>query len=115
MLVLGFLDRLLLGGSQLVYGVLFLPVCVVTAAWVRRGDLACAPIVVPIAFALGLLPVVEADGLGSRLMALFTALATQAGWLYGGTLLTGTIVIVRRLRMMAQRAAAARRRAPADS
>ncbi|MEV8553073.1 DUF6542 domain-containing protein [Streptomyces glaucescens] len=112
MLVLAFLDRLLFGASQLVYGVLFLPVCVLTAFWVRRGDLVSAPVVVPIAFLLGLLPLAGGDGLGARLMALFTALATQAGWLYGGTLLTGSIVTVRKLRLMARRAAAARVRPP---
>ncbi|MFD5715483.1 DUF6542 domain-containing protein [Streptomyces pharetrae] len=115
MLVLALLDRLLFGASQLVYGVLFLPVCVLTAFWVRRGDLVSAPIVVPIAFMLGLLPLAEGDGLGARLMALFTALATQAGWLYGGTLLTGSIVTVRKLRLMAQRATAARVRPPAGA
>jgi hypothetical protein len=115
MLVLALLDRLLFGASQLVYGVLFLPVCVLTAFWVRRGDLVSAPVVVPIAFMLGLLPLAEGDGLGARLMALFTALATQAGWLYGGTLLTGSIVTVRKLRLMAQRATAARVRPPAGA
>ncbi|QIJ64504.1 DUF6542 domain-containing protein [Streptomyces sp. JB150] len=110
MLTLGFLDRLLFGASPLVYGVLFLPVCVLTGLWVRRGDLVTAPVVVPIAFALGLFPITHADGFGSRLMALFTALATQAGWLYGGTLIVGSIVTVRKVRLMAQRAAVARRR-----
>jgi hypothetical protein len=112
MLALGFLDRLLFGASPLVYGVLFLPVCVLTAVWVRRGDLVSAPVVAPIAFAVGLLPLAHGDGAGSRLMALFTALATQAGWLYGGTLIAGSIVTVRKLRLMAQRAAGARRRPP---
>lgn len=110
MLALGFLDRLLFGASHLVYGVLFLPVCLLTGLWVRRGDLVTAPVVVPIAFALGLFPITHADGPGARLMALFTALATQAGWLYGGTLIAGSIVTVRKVRLMAQRASAARRR-----
>lgn len=44
-----------------------------------------APVVVPIAFAVGLLPMADGDGgTGGRLMGLVTALATQAGWLYGG-------------------------------
>lgn len=101
MFVLGCLDDLLLGGSLTVYGVLFLPVCVLTAAWVRKGDLVTAPVVVPIAFAVGLLPVADSSGgvLG-RLMGLVTALATQAGWLYGGTLIAGLIVTVRRIALM---------------
>ncbi|GAA3297136.1 hypothetical protein GCM10020295_28870 [Streptomyces cinereospinus] len=85
MLVLGCLDALLLGSSLLVYGLLFLPVCVLAAVWVRAADLVTVPVVVPIAFALGLVPVAPSgDGLSGRAVALFTALATQAGWLYGG-------------------------------
>jgi uncharacterized membrane protein YgcG len=96
MLVLGFLDRVLFGGSLTAYGVLFLPVCVLTALWIRPGDLLTAPVVAPIAFGTGLLPVVPGDGgLGGRLMALITALATQAGWLYGGTLVAWVLVAVR--------------------
>jgi hypothetical protein len=98
MLVLGFLDRVLFGGSLTAYGVLFLPVCVLTALWIRPGDLVTAPVVAPIAFGTGLLLVVPGDGgLGGRLMALITALATQAGWLYGGTLVAGVLVGVRAL------------------
>ncbi|WP_217241143.1 DUF6542 domain-containing protein [Streptomyces sp. AC555_RSS877] len=107
MLVLGCLDQLLFGASLTVYGVLFLPVCVLTAVWIRRGDLLTAPIVVPIAFAVGLVPVAETGGggVGGRLMGLFTALATQAGWLYGGTLIAGLIATVRKIRLMNRRAA----------
>ncbi|MCL7428547.1 DUF6542 domain-containing protein [Streptomyces sp. YS415] len=106
MLTLGGLVALLFGSSLTVYGVLFLPVCVLTAAWVRRADLVTAVIVVPIAFALGLVPVADGgDGTGDRLMGLFTALATQAGWLYGGTLVTGVIVTVRKVRQMRHRVA----------
>lgn len=110
MLVLGHLDALLLGSSLTVYSVLFLPVCVLTAVWVRRGELMAAPVVLPIAFAVGLVPVAdEGGGIGGHLMGLFTALATQAGWLYGGTLIAGLIVLVRRARLVARRAAARRR------
>ncbi len=113
MTVLGFLDQVLFGASLTVYGVLFLPVCLLTALWVRRGDLLTAPVIVPIAFTVGLVTVSESgDGLGGRLMGLVTALATQAGWLYGGTLVAGTTVIVRRIRLLRRRTAA-RNRAPA--
>ncbi|MBD0843047.1 DUF6542 domain-containing protein [Streptomyces sp. TRM68416] len=112
MLALGGLDALLFGASPTVYGVLFLPVCVLTAAWVRKADLVTAVIVVPIAFVLGLVLVADSgDGTGDRLMGLFTALATEAGWLYGGTLLAGVIVTVRKVRLMRRRVA--RNRPPA--
>lgn len=108
MLVLGFLDQLLFGASLTVYGVLFLPVCLLTALWVRKGDLLTAPVVVPIAFAVGLVTVAESGkGVGGRLMGLVTALATEAGWLYGGTLVAGSTVIVRRVRLLRRRRRAA--------
>ncbi|MFG3659891.1 DUF6542 domain-containing protein [Streptomyces sp. NPDC047706] len=104
MLALGLLDALLLGRSLVVYGVLFLPVCVLTAVWVRGVDLVTVPIVVPIAFVLGLVPVAQSgEGLSGRAVGLFTALATQAGWLYGGTLVAGSIVTVRKVRHMRRR------------
>ncbi|MFG2551576.1 DUF6542 domain-containing protein [Streptomyces sp. NPDC048581] len=112
MVLLGYLDALLFGASLTVYCVLFLPVCVLTAVWVRRGDLVSAPVVLPIAFAVGLVPVADnGGGIGGHLMGIFTALATQAGWLYGGTLIAGLIVTVRKVRLIARRAAA-RRRSP---
>ena len=110
MLVLGCLDQLLFGASLTVYGVLFLPVAALTALWVRRGDLVTAPVVVPIAFAAGLLVVVGGDsGVAGRLVGLVTALATQAGWLYGGTLIAGVITTVRKVRMLRRKVAARRR------
>ncbi len=114
MFLLGALCAALFGSSLTTYGVLFLPVCVLTAVWVRRGDLMIAPVVVPIAFAVGLLPVADGDGgTGGKLMGLLTALATQAGWLYGGTLIAGLIVIVRRVRLVRRRRAATGARPPA--
>ncbi|MEU3105700.1 DUF6542 domain-containing protein [Streptomyces griseoflavus] len=100
MLALGLLTGALFGASPTVYGVLFLPVCVLTALWVREGDVLIAPVVVPIAFAVGLVPVADTGGggTGDRLMGMVTGLATQAGWLYGGTLVAGVIVLVRRVR-----------------
>jgi hypothetical protein len=84
--------------------VLFLPVCALTALWVRPGDLMTAPVVMPIAFTVGLVPVADGEGgTGGTLMGLVTALATQAGWLYGGTLIAALIVIVRRIRLVHRR------------
>jgi hypothetical protein len=104
MFLLGCLDQVLFGASLTVYGVLFLPVCVATALWVRGSDLLTAPVVVPIAFAVGLFPVADGSaGLLSRMMGLVTGLATQAGWLYGGTLAAGVIVLVRRVRWVRRR------------
>ncbi|GAA3927634.1 hypothetical protein GCM10022244_40990 [Streptomyces gulbargensis] len=114
MLVLGVLDWLLFDGSPLVYGLLFLPVSALTALWVRPADLVTAPIGVPIAFAVGVVPVSGGSGgIGGQAMAVVTALAVHAGWLYGGTLVAGLIASVRKVRDMGrrqqQRAAAAAR------
>ncbi|WP_246212418.1 DUF6542 domain-containing protein [Streptomyces abyssomicinicus] len=88
MVTLGLLS-MLLGGSLTVYGLLFLPVSLLTAVWVRPGDLLTAPIIGPIAYALGLLFIADGSGVGGQAMGYFTALATGAGWLYGGVLITG--------------------------
>lgn len=112
MFTLGVLDRLLFDGSPLVYGLLFLPVSALTALWVRTADLVTAPISVPIAFAVGVVPISGGvGGVGGQTMALVTALAVHAGWLYGGTLVAGLITCVRKVREMGrrQRAAAAAR------
>ncbi|MFD3332586.1 DUF6542 domain-containing protein [Streptomyces sp. NPDC058700] len=104
MLTLGFLDRLLLDGSPVVYGLLFLPVSALTALWVRTADLVTAPIGVPIAFAVGVVPIAGGSGgLGGQAMAVVTALAVHAGWLYGGTLVAGVIASVRKVREMGRR------------
>ncbi|MFF9015988.1 DUF6542 domain-containing protein [Streptomyces sp. NPDC014870] len=111
MLVLGFLDLLLLDGSPLVYGLLFLPVSALTALWVRTADLVTAPISVPIAFAVGVVPIAGGSGgFGGQAMAVVTALAVQAGWLYGGTLVAGLITSVRKVRDMGRRQRAAANR-----
>ncbi|MFJ4484434.1 DUF6542 domain-containing protein [Streptomyces longwoodensis] len=116
MLGLGCVDRWLGGASLTVYGVLFLPVSVLTALWVRPGDLLIAPVALPIAFAGGLLPVVDGDrGLGSYAMGLLTALATQAVWLYAGTLVAALLVLARRVVLVAHRRTARSRRQPAAS
>ncbi|MEU7424076.1 DUF6542 domain-containing protein [Streptomyces sp. NPDC040750] len=103
MFLLGCADQFLFGGSLPLYGVLFLPVCALTALWVRDGDLLTAPVVVPIAFAVGLLPLAAGGGLLDRLMGLVTGLATQAGWLYGGALIACAFTLVRRVRWVRQR------------
>jgi hypothetical protein len=105
MFLLGFLDDLLLGSSLTVYGVLFLPVSALTAVWVRGGDLLTAPVVAPIAFAVGLATVADDGGGGflGGVMGMVTALSTQAGWLYGGTLIAGVVVVVRRIRLIRRR------------
>ncbi|MFF4244358.1 DUF6542 domain-containing protein [Streptomyces sp. NPDC001822] len=104
MFLLACLDRLLLGSSETVYGVLFLPVSALTALWVRPADLVTAPIIVPIAFAVGVIPVAGGTGgFGGQVMAVVTALAVHAGWLYGGTLVAGLIATVRKIRQMRER------------
>ncbi|MFI2778483.1 DUF6542 domain-containing protein [Streptomyces sp. ALB3] len=104
MFLLACADRLLLGGSELVYGLLFLPVSALTALWVRPADLVTAPIIVPIAFAVGVIPVAGGTGgFGGQAMAVVTALAVHAGWLYGGTLVAGLIASVRKIRQMRER------------
>ncbi|WP_399928968.1 DUF6542 domain-containing protein [Streptomyces kanamyceticus] len=104
MFVLACLLRLLLDGSLVAYGVLFLPVAALTALWVRPADLVTAPVAVPIAFAAGIMPISGgAEGFGGQFMGLVTALALHAGWLYGGTLVAGLIVTVRKIRLMAER------------
>lgn len=109
MLVFGSLDQLLFGGSPAVYGVLFLLVSGLTAVWVRGADLVTAPVVVPIAFAVGIVPISEGTGgFGQQVMGVATTLAMSAIWLYGGTLITGVLVTVRKVRLMARRAAVRR-------
>lgn len=104
MLVVGFLDRLVLDGSPLAFGLLFLPVSALTALWVRTADLVTAPIAVPIAFAVGVVPIAGGTGgFGGQAMAVVTALAVHAGWLYGGTLIAGVIASVRKARDMTRR------------
>ncbi|WP_436736975.1 DUF6542 domain-containing protein [Streptomyces sp. BBFR102] len=102
MVVAGALAWLLPAGAQtVVFGVLFLPVCALTALWVRPADLAMGPVVVPLAYAVGVLPVAEGGGgFIGQVMGLVTTLALNAGWLYGGTLVAGVIATVRKVRAM---------------
>ncbi|NEE38711.1 hypothetical protein G3M53_76625, partial [Streptomyces sp. SID7982] len=99
------------GAQTVVFGVLFLPVCALTGLWVRPADLAMGPVVVPPAYAIGVLPVAEGGGgFTGQVMGLVTTLALNAGWLYGGTLVAGVIVTVRKVRLMG----AARRKGRAE-
>ncbi|MER5274677.1 DUF6542 domain-containing protein [Streptomyces sp. NPDC002809] len=104
MFVIGCADWLLFDASSAVFGVLFLPVSALTALWVRPADLVTAPISVPIAFAVGIIPISGGTGgFGGQTMAVVTALAVHAGWLYGGTLVAGLIATVRKVRLMRAR------------
>ncbi|MFF8654952.1 DUF6542 domain-containing protein [Streptomyces huasconensis] len=104
MFLLACLLWLLFDGSLVAYGVLFVPVAAVTALWVRPADLVAAPVAVPIAFAAGIMPISGGSGgIGGHVMGLVTALALHAGWLYGGTLVAGLIVTVRKIRLMTER------------
>ncbi|UUN31383.1 hypothetical protein KK483_23190 [Streptomyces sp. FIT100] len=104
MLLVGMLDQLLFDGSTIVYGVFFLLLSALTALSVRSADLVTAPISVPIAFAVGSVPISGGlGGLGGQIMAVVTVLAVNAGWLYGGTLIAGLITCVRKVRLMMQR------------
>ncbi|MGW1884038.1 DUF6542 domain-containing protein [Streptomyces sp. NPDC001970] len=107
MLLIGALDWLLFDGSAVVYGVLFLPLSALTALWVRSADLVTAPISVPIAFTVGVVPISGGiGGIGGQIMAVVTALAVNAGWLYGGTLIAGLITIARKVGLMIRRRSA---------
>ncbi|GAA0391612.1 DUF6542 domain-containing protein [Streptomyces luteireticuli] len=115
MLGAGELDALLAHGSPPLYGVLFVLCCAVCALSVRPAELVAAPVAVPIAFAVGALPVVGgAGGLAGRAMGLVSFLSLQAAWLYAGTLLAVLITFVRRIAVVRHRrlARAQQRRRP---
>ncbi|GHF60680.1 membrane protein [Streptomyces mashuensis] len=104
MLGAGTLDARLLGGSPRVYGVLFVLASAACALWVRPVDLMTAPVSVPIAFAVGAVPLSDGtSGLGGRVMSLVTLLSLNAAWLYAGTLLAGLIALVRRVALIRER------------
>ncbi|WP_344325651.1 DUF6542 domain-containing protein [Streptomyces macrosporus] len=92
----GGLDALLLDGDPTVYGICFVLVSAVCALWVRPADLAAAPIAAPIAFTAGLLFLGgDSGGSAGWLVELVTALAVNAGWVYGGTLAAVLVVLAR--------------------
>ncbi|MET9882385.1 DUF6542 domain-containing protein [Streptomyces sp. NPDC006430] len=95
---------LLFDGSLFAYGLLFLPVAAATALWVRPADLITAPMTAPIAFAVGVWPVSGgSEGFGGQLMGIVSALSLHAGWLYGGTLVSALIVLVRKAVLSSRR------------
>ncbi|MFH8348520.1 DUF6542 domain-containing protein [Streptomyces sp. NPDC018045] len=101
-----FLDRLLFGSAPTAYGVFFVLVSVCAGLWVRPYDLITAPIALPIAYTVGAVPISHnTGGFGGLLMGVFTVLATQAGWLYAGTLACALIVFVRKAAALARRQA----------
>ncbi|WP_180928801.1 DUF6542 domain-containing protein [Streptomyces sp. AJS327] len=109
MALTGALDALVLGGSPAVYGVVFCLVSTVAAGWVRPADLLAGPVVVPIAFAVGVFFIgSESDGVSGLLMNGVSALALHAGWLYAGTLLAVAVAFVRRARIRSRRSDAER-------
>ncbi|MEU7148329.1 DUF6542 domain-containing protein [Streptomyces sp. NPDC045456] len=101
-----FFDRLLFGAAPTAYGVFFILVSVCAGLWVRPYDLITAPVALPIAYTVGTVPIShDTGGIGGLLMGVFTVLATQAGWLYAGTLTCALIVLVRKAAALARRQA----------
>ncbi|MGW7520845.1 DUF6542 domain-containing protein [Streptomyces sp. NPDC054796] len=101
--IVGGLDELLLDGSGPVYGVFFLLISAVCALWVRPADVFTSAVSVPLAFTIGLLLISDGGGgLGSHAMALFSALSSNAVWLYGGTLLALLIATMRKAALLWQ-------------
>ncbi|MFJ9406057.1 DUF6542 domain-containing protein [Streptomyces sp. NPDC101393] len=106
LLAFAFVDQWLFDGAQTAYGVFFVLVSVGAAMWVRPYDLITAPVALPIAFTLGVLPIHRgSDGVGGLLMGVFTVLALNAPWLYAGTLVCVLIVLVRWVVLIVRRRA----------
>ncbi|MEV6107552.1 DUF6542 domain-containing protein [Streptomyces sp. NPDC051940] len=104
MLLTGLLLALLDAHAPVFFGVVFVLVCLLTAAWVRPLDAVTAPVAMPIAFAVGVLATGDGSGGATgHLMAAGTELALQAPWLYAGTMLAGGVALVRRLALLAVR------------
>ncbi|GAA2719853.1 MULTISPECIES: DUF6542 domain-containing protein [Streptomyces] len=100
MLAAGYLDSLV-GGSPRLYGGCFLLAAAACALWVRPVDLMTAPVSVPIAYAVGAIPLSDASGgFVGRVMSLVTMLSLSAAWLYSGTLLAGLIALCRRIALI---------------
>jgi hypothetical protein len=109
MAVVGWLDQLLLSGSPTVYGVCFVLVGVTSALCVRAADLFTAPLAAPIACTVGLIFISGgSDDFSGKAMDVVTALAVNAGWVYGGTL-AALLTALGRKRVLGRRRRAARR------
>ncbi|MEU6233424.1 DUF6542 domain-containing protein [Kitasatospora sp. NPDC047058] len=91
------LDRLVLGGPGVLFGIGYLLICFQLAVRVRFADLLAAPISGPIGFAVALLLLgpVTSSGVTAQVVALATGLALRAGWLFSGTGLAAAIVLAR--------------------
>jgi hypothetical protein len=114
MAVAGWLVQLLLSGSPTVYGVCFVVVCVASALWVRAADLFTAPVAAPIACAVGMIFISGgSDGFSGKAMGVVTALAVNAGWVYGGTLAALLTAVGRRWVLVMRRRAGRRSSGPA--
>ncbi len=94
----GALDSWLFGGSGVLLGLVYVAVSFQVAVRVRPADLAAAPISGPISFAvtLGVFGSAPSPGLAGEAIGLASSLATQAGWLFTGTALSGVITLARR-------------------
>ncbi|WP_050515124.1 DUF6542 domain-containing protein [Streptomyces rimosus] len=101
-----FFDQVLFDGAPTAYGVFFVLVSVCAGLWVRPYDLITAPIALPIMFTVGTVPISHhTGGFGGLLMGVFTVMATQAGWLFAGTLACALIAVVRKAAAIARRQA----------
>jgi hypothetical protein len=104
MLAAGCLDAVLLSGSPAAYGVVFLLVACAGGLRIRPAELVAAPVSMPLAFTVGVVPINDGeDGLSGQVVGVFTSLSLEAGWLYAGTLLTSLIVLVRRAVLVSRR------------
>ncbi|WP_328468645.1 DUF6542 domain-containing protein [Streptomyces sp. NBC_00448] len=101
----GAVDSLLFDGPGVLFGLVFIAVCIAAAVYVRPYDLVAAPVAAPIAFAVGItLTADSGDGsLLGHVVGVFTGLALMTGWLYTGTVLAAAIVAVRALRQPSRR------------
>ncbi len=82
-----------LDGAPTLYGAVFVVVAVVAAMWVRPGDLICAPVAAPLAFALGL---VTTGGAVSTV----AELALRAPWLFAGTAVAAGLTLLRKILLL---------------
>jgi hypothetical protein len=95
----GAADTAVFGGPGAFLGLVFVAASVAGALWVRRADLAAAPVSAPIAFALTLAVTTPSGDPGflGHVMSTVTALATHTGWLYTGTLLAAAVAAGRKI------------------